>query len=123
MKVIFSKTLLKKEKVDFEEKKKLLKVYAKGVFTTIKGDSLPKYSSLIKIYMTMVSGARRAVFLVDTRTKDGFFLFFRSKNDLIGKNITIKNHVFKQTLREYLQILKEDIRIEAFEEFEIKKRG
>ncbi len=49
---------------------------------------------LIKVYSTTVSGARRIVYLMDTVSGDAFFLFFRTKNDPIGSNITIHNPVF-----------------------------
>lgn len=87
----------------------ILKSYGEGIFATIKGESLPKGSRLIKLYATTVEGARRIVFLVDVETSTGFFLFYRSKNDAIGKNISIKNPEFKKRLLRYLDLLSADI--------------
>ncbi len=89
MKVILSRTLIKKEEVGKEEKKWLLKALVKGIYEVIKGRDLPKNSELRKLYLTTVIGPRRAVFLVDIRSTTLFFLFFRSKKDPIGENITI----------------------------------
>ena len=52
------------------------------------------------------------------KSKDGFFLMLRSKKDPIGANITIKNQKFKETLKKYLLLLKEDLRNKKFEAFE-----
>ncbi|MDP4007571.1 MAG: hypothetical protein Q8P68_00080 [Candidatus Peregrinibacteria bacterium] len=118
MKVVFSKTLLKKENVE-KHKEKIVKAYAKGIFTIIKGKDLPRDSQLVKIYTTTISGVGRLVFLIQTKTDDGFFLFFRSKNDEIGQNISIKNPKFRSQLRKYLQILKEDIKKKNYEVYKI----
>lgn len=118
MKIIFSKSIAKKEQIDELEKSFLAKAYAKGIFTIIKGEYLPKHSRLIKLYLTTRQGAYRAVFLVDMFSGDGFFLFYRSKNDKIGKNITIQNTNFKITLNKYLFLLKQDIQRKNYEIFE-----
>lgn len=119
MKVIFSHSLSKKEKIE-HAKKQIIEAYAKGIFTQIKGDKLPPNSSLIKIYTTTIRGAGRLVFLVDMKSTDGFFLFFRTKNDEIGRNITIKNSKFKTQLHKYLEILKSDLREKNYEAFEVR---
>ena len=95
------KTLLKKEKVE-RYKEKIVKEYAKGIFTLIKGEDLPRDSQLAKIYTTTISGVGRPVFFIQTETGDGFFLFFRSKNDGLGQNISIKNPKSRSQLRKYL---------------------
>lgn len=118
MKVIFSKTLSKKENIE-KYKEKIVKAYAKGIFTVIKGEDLPKDSKLAKIYTTTINGVGRLVFLVQTKTSDGFFLFFRTKNDPIGQNITIKNPQFRTQLGKYLQILKEDIQEKNYEAYNV----
>lgn len=118
MKIIFSKSIAKKEQIHEREKNFLAKAYAKGIFTVIKGESLPKNSRLAKFYLTTRQGAYRALFLVDMFSGDGFFLFYRSKNDKIGKNITIQNENFKQALWKYLLILKQDIQVKNYEVFE-----
>src|SRR5439155_325274 len=113
MKVVFAKSIQKKEfsrglilQSDLEI---ILHAYAKGIFTAIKGESLPKGSRLIKLYVTTVSEAKRIVFLLEVGTGTGFFLFYRGKNDALGKNISIKNPAFKKRLLQYLDLLRHDI--------------
>lgn len=56
---------------------------------------------------------------MDAESGDVFFLFFRTKNDKIGSNITISNPDFKKKLQEYLAILFEDLEEDNFEVMEI----
>lgn len=109
MKIIFSHSISKKEDLTPREKEWLVKGYRKGIFDLIKGKSLPKDSRLAKLYLTTIIGPRRAVFLMDTRSGDGFFLMFRSKNDPVGINMSLKNPVFASTLEKYLILLGEDL--------------
>lgn len=118
MKIIFPKTISKKENIE-NEKMEIIKAVLKGIFVVIKGISLPKYSNLIKIYTTTVAGARRIVFLADMSTGENVFLFYRSKNDEIGKNISVKNPKFKNELIKYLRILDKDIDANALEIFDL----
>lgn len=87
----------------------ILSSYAAGIMVSIKGEALPKGSRLVKLYVTTIAGARRIVFLVDVATGTGFLLFYRGKNDTVGKNITIKNPVFRKRLLQYLDLLQLDI--------------
>lgn len=87
----------------------ILSGFRGGIFTAIKGENLPKGSRLIKVYSTTVAGAHRIVFLVDVASNDAFFLFYRSKNDKIGKNISIQNQEFKKILHKYLALLDTDV--------------
>ncbi len=118
MKVVFSHTLSKKENIG-KHKEKIVRAYAKGIFTIIKGKDLPKDSQLAKIYTTTINGVGRLLFLTQTKSSDGFFLFFRTKNDSIGQNITIKNPQFRIQLRKYLQILREDIKEKNYEVYNV----
>lgn len=120
MNIVFAQRIAKKEKINSNDQYVLAKSFAKGVFADIKGEDLPKNSRLVKLYMTTVDGHSRAVFLIDVKSKDGFFLFYRSKNDPVGKNITIKNKLFKVALHKYLLILKEDILDKKYEMYCIK---
>jgi hypothetical protein len=97
----------------------VIEVCKKNIFTKIKGNKLPVDSSLIKIYATTVEGARRIVLLFDEKIKAGYFLFFRKKDDLIGKNVSIKNPEFKKELHKYLDILDSDIEENMFEIIEL----
>lgn len=122
MKIIFSKKIKRKElgsnpsKLDIEI---ILSSLKKWIFDKINWDNLPSNSNLIKIYMTTIAWARRIVFLVDNISWDVFFLFYRTKNDKIGENISIKNTEFKKKLNEYLEILFKDISEDNFEIIEI----
>lgn len=97
----------------------ILSGYLDGIFVVIKGESLPKGSRLVKLYVTTIRGARRIVFLVDVETNTGFLLFYRDKNDVIGKNISIKNPAFKKRLLQYLDLLTADIASGRFTRYEL----
>lgn len=112
MKVVIAQSIQKREfggQIPGADLKIIMHAYAKGIFTPIKGESLPKGSRLIKLYATTVGEAKRIVFLLEVRSGTGFFLFYRGKNDAIGKNITIKNPAFKKCLLQYLNLLRSDI--------------
>ena len=98
---------------------KILDGFREGIFTVIKGKNLPKGSRLIKIYSTTTSGARRIVYLVDVTTNDAFFLLYRSKNDKIGKNMSMNNTAFKQVLHKYLEMLDIDMGTNEVEVYEM----
>jgi len=123
MKVIIAHSIRKKEfkqgNIPPTDLETILTGFAGGISIAIKGESLPKGSRLIKIYATTVQGARRIVFLVDVQTNVGFFLFYRSKNDALGKNISIKNPAFKRQLLLYLDLLAADIAASRFDAHEL----
>lgn len=50
---------------------------------------------------------------------DAFFLFYRSKNDKIGKNITINNPEFRKMLHTYLALLEADIEAGAVDVYKV----
>ena len=97
--VIFSVRICKRESIGMEEKKLILGFLKKGIYQIIKGESLPIGNRLIKIYATTINGARRVVFMHDKQKNVFYFLFYRSKNDSLGKNISIKNPQFKAELK------------------------
>jgi hypothetical protein len=122
MRVVFSHSIKRKEfrkNIPNQDLQIILDSLTKGIFAQIKGENLPKGSKLIKIYATIVAGARRIVFLVDVSSGDAFFLFYRTKNDKIGKNITIKNQEFKKYLHIYLNLLDKDLDSGKLDIFEI----
>ena len=125
MKIVFTKSIQKKEfkrgHIPLEDLNVIVNGFAKGIFTPLKGKSLPKDSRLIKIYVTTVGGAKRIVFLVDTKTNDCYFLFYRGKNDAIGKNISIKNPTFKKKLIQYLDLLDVDMEADKFTVYEVEE--
>lgn len=117
--LVFSKQIVKKEKLTKKEQNIVVKVCKKNIFRKIKGNRLPADSSLIKIYATTIEGSRRIVLLFDEEGSIGYFLFFRKKDDVIGKNISIKNPEFKKALYKYLDILDIDIEGDMFEVIEL----
>ncbi len=120
MKIVFSHKIIKKERLSENDIKEIVKNISKGLFIFIKGKNLPKHSKLAKIYSTTIKGAKRIVILIETASGDSFFLFYRSKKDKIGVNITIKNPEFKKNLQKHLIILGEDIGNNNYSVFEIK---
>lgn len=113
MAVIISHRIKKKEfkggLIPKGDLRKILDGFGDGIFVAIKGENLPKGSRLIKVYATTIVGARRIVFLVDVLSNDAFFLFYRSKNDKIGRNISINNPEFRKTLHSYIELIYADI--------------
>ncbi|MEK7672414.1 MAG: hypothetical protein AAB373_00875 [Patescibacteria group bacterium] len=109
MKIVFSNTIIAKEKLSEKDRNDVVKAVLKGIFILIKGKNLPVNSNLAKIYSTTIEGARRIVILINNGSRDSFFLFYRSKNDKIGENISIKNPHFQAELQKYLLILSEDL--------------
>ncbi len=97
----------------------ILEALQEGIYTIIKGENLPRGSRLIKIYATTVAGARRIVFLIDVASNDAFFLFYRSKKEKIGKNISIQNQEFRKTLHTYLGLLDADIEIDNVDVYQV----
>jgi len=122
MKIIFAQKLVEKEGLSNNDMKEVIKNISKGIYTLIKGENLPKNSKLVKIYSTTVQGAKRIVLLIEIVSGDSFFLFYRSKNDKIGQNISIQNQAFKKELHKYLLILQEDLRTKNFLVFDVKNR-
>ena len=122
MKIIFSKKIKQKElwkNINNETLKILIDYYKRWIFNSIKWDNLPENSKLIKIYITSIYWEKRIVYMVDTISKDAFFLFYRSKKDKIWENISIKNKYFKEKLNDYLDFLFEDIKNNNLEIYEI----
>lgn len=83
MAVIISHRIKKKEfkkgVIPQDDLRIILNGFKDGIFTFIKGESLPRGSRLIKIYSTTVAGARRIVFLVDVASNDAFFSFLQKQ--------------------------------------------
>jgi len=122
MKIIFSHRLVKKEKLSNDDMKEVIKNTSKGIYTLIKGENLPRNSKLVKIYSTTIQGAKRIVLLIEMVSGDSFFLFYRSKNDKIGQNISIQNPIFKKELHKHLLILTEDLRVKNCSVFDVKNQ-
>jgi len=92
---------------DFEP---LLRTLEPSLTVPIKGEGLPKGSRLLKAYVTTPKGPRRAVHLLAVADGTLFLLFYRDKNDSVGRNITIKNPAFRRQLHRHLDLLTQDLR-------------
>jgi hydroxymethylglutaryl-CoA reductase len=86
---------------------------------SIKGDQLPRGTRLLKASATSPNGARRIVFLMEVEEGDLFLLFYRSKKDAVGANMTIQNKAFKTQLDKHLNALKKDLNSGKFEVLDI----
>lgn len=113
MTVIIAESIRRKEfkrgEIPPADLETILGSFAEGIVVPIKGEALPRGSRLVKLYVTTIAGARRVVFLVDVESGTGFLLFYRTKNDPIGRNITIQNPAFRKCLLRYLDLLQTDI--------------
>lgn len=80
---------------------------ALGVPIAARG--LPPHTQLIKAYATSKRGPKRIVYLLTVEDGDMFLLFYRGKNDAIGKNASMSNPAFRAALDKYLAMLEADI--------------
>ncbi len=112
MKIFLSKRIQKKEfpkGISENEKGIVIKCANPDLGVSIAARGLPKATSLIKAYATSDKGHRRLVYLLRNVSGDMVLLFYRSKTDKVGKNITMKNSVFAKELSSHLDIAIEDI--------------
>lgn len=75
----------------------------------IAARGLPPHTRLIKAYATSKRGPKRTVYLLAVEDGDMFLLFYRGKNDSIGRNASMANPVFRAALDKYLAMLEADI--------------
>jgi hypothetical protein len=118
MAVILARGILRREfggEVHDDAHEVLLRAARTDLATPIGGTGLPPGTRLLKAYATSKGGARRIVFLLSTQDGDLFLLFYRGKNDRIGRNITIRNPEFKKQLLKHLDILRDDIETGNFD--------
>jgi len=112
MNVIITDGILKKEfpkGITENEKIVILRKAKSETTVAIKGINMPANTTLLKGYATSDEGTRRIVYLLRNASGQFILLFYRSKKDKIGENITIKNTVFANTLTKYLEIVLKDI--------------
>ncbi len=83
--------------------------------TPITARGLPPGARLLKAYGTSSSGPKRVVYLLSVADGDLFLLFYRSKNDPLGANVSPQNPLFRTELHKYLSWLEEDILAGNFE--------
>ena len=59
---------------------------------------LPPHTQLIKAYATSKRAPKRILYLLAVGDGDMFLLFYRGKNDAIGKNASMSNPAFRAAL-------------------------
>ena len=75
----------------------------------IAAPGLLPHTRLIKAYATSQHGPQRIVYLLAGEDGDMFLLFYRGKNDPVGRNASIANPAFRSALDKYLMLLEADI--------------
>jgi len=112
MKIILTDWIKKKEfpkGITGNEKAIVIKYANPSLGVPIAGKGLPKATSLIKAYATSDNGHRRLVYLLRNASGDMILLFFRSKKDKIGSNVTIKNPDFARELDSHIDAAIRDV--------------
>ena len=83
---------------------------------SIAGHGLPKGTRLLKAYVTTKQGPRRILYLLVVQEKDLFVIFYRTKQDDVGVNMSPKNPAFNNALTKYLDLLRDDLAAARIEE-------
>lgn len=83
---------------------------------TIAARGLPPQTQLIQAYATSKRGPKRVVYLLAVEDGDMFLIFFRGKNDPVGRNASMMNPAFRTALDKHLALLEEDIADGCIEE-------
>jgi hypothetical protein len=83
---------------------------------SISGHGLPKGTRLLKAYATTKQGPRRILYLLVVQEKDLFVLFYRTKQDDVGANMSPKNSAFNNALAKHLDLLRDDMAAARIEE-------
>jgi hypothetical protein len=122
MAIVISQRIRSREfgpSISAQEREVLIGAARVALATPIAGKGLPKGTRLLKAYATSPGGPRRIVYLLAVGEGDLFLLFYRSKNDAVGVNISSKNEAFKAQLKKHLQLLREDIEANHIELIEV----
>lgn len=90
---------------------------ALGVPIAARG--LPPHTRLIKSYATSKRGPKRIVYLLAADDGDMFLIFYRGKNDPVGRNASMANPVFRAQLDKHLALLEADIAAGDVEELSL----
>lgn len=113
MAIIISNSILKKEfgkaGIVNDDKAVLQRTARLELSTEIKGNGVPSGAKIVKAYGTSKSGAKRVVYMLTSDNNDFMLLFYRDKNDKIGKNITIANPEFKKAISKHIDLLIKDL--------------
>ncbi len=112
MKVFISAQIRRKEfgrKVPAEDLPVISRSARAALGVTIAARGLPPHTQLIKAYATSKRGPKRIVYLLVVEGGDMFLLFYRGKNDPVGRNVSMANPAFRTALEKYLALLEADI--------------
>jgi hypothetical protein len=112
MRVFLSKKIRKQEfgrAVSQEDLAVIARTARIALAIRIAGKGLPPGTQLIKAYGTSPRGPKRVVYLLTVGDDDQFLLFYRDKNDPIGRNASTANPAFRSALQKHLALLEEDI--------------
>ena len=75
----------------------------------IAAKGLPTGTRLLKAYATSPRRAKRVVYLLVIDGGDLFLLFYRGKDDPLGRNVSLSNPEFRKALDTHLNLLEEEI--------------
>jgi hypothetical protein len=117
--VLISAQIRRKEfgrKVSAEDLPVITRSARAALGVPIAARGLPPHTQLIKAYATSKRGPKRIVYLLAVEDGDMFLLFYRGKNDAIGRNASMSNPAFRAALDKYLALLEADIADGAIEE-------
>ena len=83
---------------------------------SIAGHGLPKGTRLLKAYATTKQGPRRILYLLVVQQRDLFVVFYRTKGDDVGANMSPRNPAFSSALTKHLDLLRDDLAAGRIEE-------
>jgi len=112
VKVYISAQIRRKEfgrKVPAEDLPVIARSARAALGVPIAARGLPPRTQLIKAYATSKRGPKRIVYLLVVEDGDMFLLFYRGKNDSVGRNVSMENAAFRSALDKYLALLESDI--------------
>lgn len=112
MKVFLSAKIRKQEfgrRVSAEDLAVIARTARIVLAVTIPAKGLPPGTRLVKAYGTSPSGPKRVLYLLVVEDEELFLLFYRDKNDPVGRNAAMSNSGFRSALQKHLALLEEDI--------------
>ena len=112
MKVYISAQIRRKEfgrKIPAEDLPVIARSARVALGVPIAARGLRPRTRLIKAYATSKRGPKRVVYLLVVEDGDMFLLFYRGKNDPVGRNVSMENPAFRTALDKYLALLESDI--------------
>ena len=121
MPIIVSHQIRQKEfgaKIPADDLQALRRSARIALATPISSKGLPPKTRLLKGYATSAKGPRRVVYLLAVDDGTLFLLFYRSKTDSVGANVSPKNSAFSKQLEKHLDLLHSDLASGDFDKIE-----